>query len=97
MRFSKLYYESEINVHDEVFYDGKPYVVKSINGDDIELLDTNKTKGTFIVSVGDIQAIQPGFSDEISGQRSAVHKKRKIRKDIGQPKSTIDATQLSLF
>ena len=98
MKFSEFYfYEMVISVNDEVYYKGKPYIVKSIDGDNIELIDTNRTRGTFIVSINDIQALQIGMSDEISGQRSAVHKKRKIRKDDGQRRDTIDAVQLSLL
>ena len=100
MKFSELYFSesSELKVKDEVYYKGKPYVVKSIDGDKVELLDTKKTRGTITVNSSDLQAKQMGISDEIGGEREPIHKKRKTRKDAGVKRNIPDdSEQLSLF
>lgn len=102
MKFSNFFFVEDalskgLKIGDEVVYKKKTYVIKAVNGDEIDLIDTSKTRGGEItVNKDDIEAVQMGIAG-IGGERAPEHKKRKIRKDAGQKRAKDDSEQLSLF
>lgn len=97
MKFSEFYFIENLKVGNEVVYNKQKFVIKAIDGDAIELIDTSKTRGdTITVDKSDIHAVQLGI-DGIGGERAPKHRKRKTRSDIGKKREKEDSTQLSLF
>ena len=97
MKFKELFYESDLSVGDEVVYNKQQYVIKSVDGDKLELIDTSKTRGdTITVDKSDIHVSQLGIP-VIGGKRTPKFSKRKVRSDIGKTREKADASQLSLF
>ena len=97
MKFKELFYENDVSVGDEVIYHKQKYVVKSVDGDMLDIIDTDKTRGGVItVNKGDLHTVQLGI-DGVGGKRTPKNSKRKTRSDIGQPKEKPNAEQISLF
>ena len=97
MKFKNFYFAENLKVGDEVVYNKQKYVIKGVDGDDIELIDTSKTRGdTIKVDKGEIHTVQLGLPG-IGGERAPKHRKRKTRSDIGSKRPKDDSEQTSLF